>query len=91
MKKVTGYIDVRALGRHKFEFYVDDALTDKEIKKRVYDECDFYVSYDVEDGYEEVTRTITEYHKRDDEPFGMVSKPVNCVTRSAPIHKIVGD
>ena len=55
MKKVTGCIDVRALGHYDFEFYVDDNMTDEEIKKRVDDVCDYYISYDVEGGYEEYT------------------------------------
>lgn len=55
MKKVSGFIDVRALGHYDFEFYVDDNVTDEEIKKKVDDVCDYYISYDVEDGYEEYT------------------------------------
>lgn len=55
MKKVTGCIDVRALGHYDFEFYVDDNATDEEIKKKVDDVCDYYISYDVEEGYEEYT------------------------------------
>ena len=57
MKKVSGCIDVRALGHYDFEFYVDDNATDEEIKKKVDDVCDYYISYDVEDGYEEYTET----------------------------------
>ena len=53
MKKVSGCIDVRALGHYDFEFYVDDNATDEEIKKKVDDVCDYYISYDVEEGYEE--------------------------------------
>lgn len=55
MKKVSGCIDVRALGHYDFEFYVDDNATDEEIKKKVDDVCDYYISYDVEEGYEEYT------------------------------------
>lgn len=55
MKKVSGCIDVRALGHYDFEFYVDDNTTDEEIKKKVDDVCDYYISYDVEEGYEEYT------------------------------------
>ena len=37
MKKVTGYISVRALGCHDFEFFVPDDATDEEIQKMVDD------------------------------------------------------
>lgn len=55
MKKVSGYIDVRALGCYDFEFYVDDNTTEEEIKKKVDEICDYSISYDVEAGYEEYT------------------------------------
>lgn len=55
MKKVSGYIDVRALGCYDFEFYVDDNTSEEEIKKRVDEICDYGISYDVEEGYEEYT------------------------------------
>ena len=35
MKKVTGYISVRALGCYDFEFYVDDDCTEEEIEKQM--------------------------------------------------------
>ena len=49
MKKVSGCIDVRALGHYDFEFYVDDDATNEEIKKKVEDACDYYINYDVEE------------------------------------------
>lgn len=55
MKKVSGYINVRALGEYNFDFYVDDNATDEEIEKKVDEVCDYYIHYDVEDGYEEYT------------------------------------
>ena len=55
MKRVTGEIDVRALGNYKFEFYVDDNATEDEIKQKVDDVCDYYINYKVEEGYEEYT------------------------------------
>ena len=55
MKKVSGYIDVRALGCYDFEFYVDDNTTDEEIKKRVDEVCNYSIGYNVEEGYEEYT------------------------------------
>ena len=57
MKKVTGYIDVRALGHHDFEFYVEDDATDEEIKEQVDNVCDYYIDYNVEEGYEVYTET----------------------------------
>lgn len=64
MKKVTGCIDVRALGRYDFEFFVDDNVTDEDIKKRVEDECDYYIEYNVESGYVAETRTEIVYRKK---------------------------
>lgn len=55
MKKVKGYIDVRALGCYDFEFYVDDNATDEEIKQSVDAICNYHIDYSVEDGYEEYT------------------------------------
>ena len=49
MKKVTGYVDVRALGHYDWEFYVGDNATDEDIKKKVDDICDYYIHYDVEE------------------------------------------
>ena len=64
MKKVTGYIDVRALGRQDFDFYVDDNATDEEIEQKVEEACNYYINYDVEEGYEEVTETVTYMRKK---------------------------
>lgn len=58
MKKVSGCIDVRALGCYDFEFYIEDDMTDDEIKNKVDDVCDYYIHYDVEDGYEAVQETV---------------------------------
>ena len=56
MKRVTGCIDVRALGRHYFEFYVGDSFTEEEIKKKVEDVCDYYIDYEVEEVYQKKER-----------------------------------
>lgn len=61
MKKVTGYISVRALGCYDFEFYVDDSATEQEIKRKVDDVCDYSINYSVEAGYKR--RMIEEYYK----------------------------
>ena len=62
MKKITGCIDVRALGHYDFEFYVEDDATDEEITEQVDEVCDYYIDYNVEAGYE--TYTETRYHKK---------------------------
>ena len=64
MKKVTVCIDVRALGHYDFDFYVDDNATDDEIKQKVEEACNYYINYDVEEGYEEVTETVTYMRKK---------------------------
>lgn len=61
MKKVSGYIDVRALGRYEFEFYVDDNIPDEVIEKMVEDECDYCINYEVESGYKK--RMVEEYYR----------------------------
>lgn len=43
MKKVTGCIDVRALGHYDWEFYADDDATDEEIKEQVDKICNYYI------------------------------------------------
>lgn len=55
MKRVKGYISVRALGDYDFEFYVDDNTTNEEIKKKVDEVCNYSIWYDVDEGYEEYT------------------------------------
>lgn len=62
MKKVSGYIYVRALGEYNFEFYVDDNATDEEIKEKVDEVCNYSIDYNVEDGYEEYTEVC--YRKK---------------------------
>lgn len=62
MKKVTGCIDVRALGHYDFEFYVEDDAIDEEIKEQVDKVCDYYIDYNVEAGYEAYTKTC--YRKK---------------------------
>lgn len=55
MKRVKGFIYVRALGEHNFEFYVPDDTTHEEIEKMVNEACDYDIAYNIEDGYEEYT------------------------------------
>jgi len=62
MKKVSGCIDVRALGCYDWEFYVEDDATEEEIKKRVDEICEYYIEWDVEEGY--VAEQQTVYRKK---------------------------
>lgn len=62
MKKVSGYVSVRALGCYEFEFYVDDNATEEEIRDKVDATMDICWNYDVEEGYEEYTEV--KYRKK---------------------------
>lgn len=55
MKKVSGYVSVRALGCYDFEFFVDDNVTDAEIQEMVKERMQLGHHYSVEEGYEEYT------------------------------------
>lgn len=55
MKKVSGYVSVRALGRYDFEFYVEDDATAEEIEYKVEKTMEINTYYSVEEGYEEYT------------------------------------
>lgn len=62
VKKVSGYISVRALGTYNYEFYVDDNATDEEIEQKVAEYERLSHSYIVEEGYEAYIET--KYRKR---------------------------
>ena len=64
MKKVSGCIDVRALGHYDFEFYVEDDVTKEEIEKQINDMCQYSHYYDIEECYEEYTEVC--YRKKSD-------------------------
>lgn len=61
MKKVSGWISVRALGCYDFEFYVDDDITEAEIKRMVDDTIEMSMNYEVEAGYKR--RMVEEFYK----------------------------
>lgn len=63
MKKVSGYISVRALGTYDFEFYVEDDTTDAEIAELVEKKMMVSSNYTVEEGYRKV---ITETYEKED-------------------------
>lgn len=64
MKKVSGYVSVRALGCYDYEFYVDDNTTDEEIAQKVREYEQLSHHYDVEEGYEAYTEVV--YRKKDE-------------------------
>jgi len=46
-------MDSRRLGHYDFEFYVDDDMSDEEIKKEVDEMAAISIHYEIEEGYEE--------------------------------------
>ena len=64
MKKATGYINCRPLGSFDFELMVPDDMNDDDIEELIKEKNECYIHFDVDPGYEEVTKTITEYVKR---------------------------
>lgn len=62
MKRVKYEYGCRALGYTDFEIYVPDEMTEDEIKEKIKNEIGWYLSIDIEEGYEEVTEIV--YKKR---------------------------
>ena len=62
MKKVTGRASVRPLGRYDFEFFVDDNATKEEIEEEIDRQVQYYMHYDIEEGYEAIQETV--YRKK---------------------------
>ena len=58
MKKVTYEYGCRALGHTDGEIYVEDSLSDKEIKKQIEDMAGFSIYVDIEEGFEEKTELV---------------------------------
>ena len=64
MKRVKGYISARPLGCYDFDFFVEDDVSDEEIKEMVDKRCQLSMHYDVESGYEAETEIV--YRKKGD-------------------------
>lgn len=72
MKRVRAYVYGRPFGGYNFEFFVPEDMTDDQIRKEIKKRCTYthtedgplLMSFDTEDGYEEVTETITRYEKK---------------------------
>ena len=64
MKKVSGYINVRPLGEFNFEFYVPEDMTCEQIAEKIKNKYECYIHFETEDGYEEITETVTRYEKK---------------------------
>ena len=64
MKKVSGYISARPLGNFDFEFYVPEDMTRAQIREEIKRKYECYIDFDTENGYEEVTETVTSYKKK---------------------------
>ena len=62
MKKVSYEYGCRALGYTDGELYVDENMTDDEIRSQIEDMAGFGIYYSTEDGYEPVQETI--YRKK---------------------------
>ena len=62
MKRVTGYISTRPLGSYDFECFVEDSVTDQEIKQKVEDMLEFSIDYKVGGGY--IAEQQTVYRKK---------------------------
>ena len=58
MKKVIYEYGCRALGHTDGEIYVEDILSDKEIKKQIEDMAGFSIYVDIEEGFEEKTELV---------------------------------
>lgn len=57
MKKVTFRTGIRALGDYKDEFFVEDNTPNEEIIQMIEDKSEYYLFFDVEEGYHEVQKT----------------------------------
>ena len=58
MKRVKGYISTRPLGCYDFEFFVEDDVTDEEIKATVEDMVELSMDYSIEGGYVAEQQTV---------------------------------
>lgn len=58
MKRVTYEYGCRALGYTDGEFYVDEDMSDDEIRQKIDDMAGFYVGFTSENGYEAQTEVV---------------------------------
>lgn len=64
MKKVSGYVHARPIGEFNFEFYVPEDTTHEQIRDVIKHRYECYITFETEDGYEEITGTVTRYEKK---------------------------
>lgn len=69
MKRVKGYVSTRPLGSYDFEFFVEDSMTDQEIKNKVEDMLELSMHYDVEEGLEPLDSFIDGAQEAHDSVF----------------------
>lgn len=58
MKKVTYEYGCRALGYTDGEFFVDENMSDSDIRQKIEDMAGFNCYFRTEDGYEEQTEVV---------------------------------
>lgn len=57
MKKVKFCTGIRALGDYEDEFFVEDNVSEEEIRRMIEDKCQHFLFFDVEEGYHKVQKT----------------------------------
>ena len=67
MKKVTWCAGIRPCGDCDFEFFVEDNATKEEIEEKIDDYVQYYMHYNVEEGYEAVQEIV--YRKKESDCF----------------------
>lgn len=67
MKKVTFQTGIRALGDYNDDFFVEDNVSKEEIRRMIEDKIEYYLFFDVEEGYHKVQETKYVKDDEDDE------------------------